>query len=59
MSTDQFPGMSQNGREALDQGFNPRSLSDEDYAIYVKATGTDAAGFPVEPEPAAEGEDDA
>jgi hypothetical protein len=51
--------MSQNGREALDQGFNPRSLSDEDYAIYVKATGTDAAGFPVEPEPAAEGEDDA
>lgn len=35
----EYEGMSPLGREAMDQGFNPRSLSEADYAIYVEANG--------------------
>lgn len=31
-----YEKLSQQGREALDQGFNPRSMSDEDYEVWAK-----------------------
>lgn len=48
MAKDKYENLSPQGREAIERGDNPRSLSDEDYAAYVEAhDGSDPTLSPV------------